>query len=443
MMLSFLSDSTIKVRFGINGLIKLQNHIKDHVIHHTNKQKSLRSSSYRVTRIPSIEAEHWVTDAFNGRHVGNGNSPVDVIIMDNNNKKIGIDVKCLTSNKEILSSKTTTFCSIATLGSKFRCSKSDINDLITRKMDTIKRRFNVDEVLYVFLLTSNTDIGVIFADVTWSKDIMVYQKPTMRKTVYLKGIIDDFEGRSRLDSSGKKIELNLCPMNLPIIKLWSIDTNIIIPNDLVDGNWVLKKWNNIGINISMFGLNGYWQSFTNLFSKTSRADIKTIDAAKTVITEKFFGDIDHINGFFNKLVETEAVIGGKIVLGFLGINIPKEDVLDVYINIFNVNKLVKYLSDRGYNLFYIDGQVVMSESWIYDALNYSCITKICKCNNKYTVDRCTDPKCIKGCIRLNICNGDVNQYVNSVARATYQRLKFNGKEVYDDYLEKTSHFAFY
>ena len=62
-MLSFLNEYMIKKRFGVDILRTLHEHVKDHIHHHTYKQLRLTNTSYRITRLPPIEAEHWVTDA--------------------------------------------------------------------------------------------------------------------------------------------------------------------------------------------------------------------------------------------------------------------------------------------------------------------------------------------------------------------------------------------
>lgn len=151
-----------------------------------------------------------------------------------------------------------------------------------------------------------------------------------------------------------------------------------------------------------------------------------------VFDSKGFSDI------INNLHDHKAVIAGPILLECLDLAEVKVSNIDIYINIFNVNSLIDYFMDRGYSLFYIHDEIILSDSIVYDALNYSCITSICNCHSKYREEHCSNSKCIRGCIRLHICNGSPDDYINSIMSATHQRIKFDGKKIYDDYLDITT-----
>lgn len=137
------------------------------------------------------------------------------------------------------------------------------------------------------------------------------------------------------------------------------------------------------------------------------------------------------------LYENKAVVAGPILLECLDLADVTVNNIDIYINIFNSGEFINNFLSRGYSLFYIHDELLLSDSIVYDALNYSCITSICNCNSSYNEVHCTNPKCTRGCIRLHICNGPPNDYINSIVNASHQRLKFDGKKIYDEYLEIT------
>ncbi len=221
-MLSFLNEYMIKKRFGVDILRTLHEHVKDHIHHHTYKQLRLTNTSYRITRLPPIEAEHWVTDAFNGSHVGNGNSPIDVVFVDSSNKRIGIDVKCLTSNNTKLAKSTsTTQCSLITIANKKQ--KCSVNTELQSKFDTIKNKFKIEELYYMFLISSESEIGFAVANVAFDQ-ISIRKKC---KSNNIDGLIESNQGISKLDSSQKKLQLKLNPKNIPIITLWGPDEEIL------------------------------------------------------------------------------------------------------------------------------------------------------------------------------------------------------------------------
>jgi hypothetical protein len=181
----------------------------------------------------------------------------------------------------------------------------------------------------------------------------------------------------------------------------------------------------------------YWPSISNLFNVFSTQDPAIYKRAKEILQKKYFHEEDTVIAFCNALLDANAVISGDIVLEFLEISVDRQNILDVYVNITKVSKIIEAMILRGYNLIYVDDNVVLSNTCIYDAQNYAYITKICHCNKDSPVNRCLDPRCIKGTIRLNICTGSPDNYINRKVEASYQRLKFDGREIYDEYLEST------
>ena len=228
-MLSFLSEYTIKQRFGVEFLLRLRNHIDNYIVY----QKSCKIASLnKITKLPTDSSEHWVSDAIMGTHVGAGNSPTDIIVSDNNCRRVAIDVKCLsisgrvsrTNNCSLLQSVKLQANKIGPKSTKHIDYKimSALND----KQDRIKNIYVVDDIMFVFLLSSSTDIYFIMSELS----AINYSDFWVNKiTKKINGIIDKELGSAQYNTTLSKIELNLLPTNIPKIKLWSsIETPTII-----------------------------------------------------------------------------------------------------------------------------------------------------------------------------------------------------------------------
>lgn len=230
-MLSFLSEYTIKKRFGIEFLLQLREHIDKYIVY---KQSCKIPSLSKITKLPTDSSEHWVADAIYGTHVGAGNSPTDIIVFDNDYRRVAIDVKCLsisttgrvsrTNNCSLLQSVKLKRTKIGPKSTKLIDYK--IMEALNDKQNRIKNIYAVDDIMFVFLLSSSTDVFLMMSELTPIDYNNFWVSKISKK---INGIIDDSFGSAQYNKSLSKVELNLLPTNIPKIKLWSsVETPKII-----------------------------------------------------------------------------------------------------------------------------------------------------------------------------------------------------------------------
>jgi hypothetical protein len=142
--------------------------------------------------------------------------------------------------------------------------------------------------------------------------------------------------------------------------------------------------------------------------------------------------LDHYTIFKHILFKAKGLIYGDNILYMLMlVDKPIESTLKIAIDIRNSKLLMKFFKKLGYILFVNKNKIYVSNTILYN--KNSTIKKICNC------ETCDTDNCINGTVEITFTDGNPNDYINSIAKTSYQRIKFNGKKFYGDFLELTLH----
>lgn len=266
-MLSFLSESDIIRKIGVRSIQRIKASLEDYVLSHNELRNKLLNQKFNIKIDPEY-SEKMIAECLEGQYVGGGNSPTDVIATsEDDNIKIAIDVKCLRSsrNKCINTGTDTSFCSLMTsvnplyesgnkiLNLGYYTKSSKLNGIIKKlhnKYSSIESKFNVKELYYMFILTSNHNIGISMAKINYHKsnrydlvtvnnkvkqkiDITKRRKGNDNISMSLDGILESDFGKTKLNSDWKNLQIKLFPKSLPKIMLWNVN---IIQNNYIQNN---------------------------------------------------------------------------------------------------------------------------------------------------------------------------------------------------------------
>jgi hypothetical protein len=244
-MLSFLSEYSIKRSFGVNVIQNIRIQVEKYVDKYIESRKAMPSMKWNL-RMDTKESERIMAHCFDGEHVGAGNNATDIIVQDVFGKRVAIDIKCVSS--DIGTNITnTSFCKLISTEHSYTKGGRSLEHLIkkfTKKVDQIKSKHEVDQIMYLFVLTTNKDISFSMAEIKkdYDTEIYTYKTKNAKKTLYVGGLLDTLYGKIKVDQHWSTLYMNLNPRAVPKVTVWSdsIAKPLIINNinniDTVDLN---------------------------------------------------------------------------------------------------------------------------------------------------------------------------------------------------------------
>lgn len=190
-----------------------------------NALKNYMSKYYELHReyieetgeCPKPEYKHmeWIIakNSNNGTHVGNGNSSVD-IILEKNDKKIGIDIKCvrlkdnITNESALLQNFADVGQNLDTLFSMKKYNK--ITQLfqvsLHNKYNNIMAKYGINELAHLWIIYNNTKMYYVYFKLRPRRFQLKIQKLN-DKSVNITGIFPDVN--AKIYKSKKRVEVRL------------------------------------------------------------------------------------------------------------------------------------------------------------------------------------------------------------------------------------------
>lgn len=197
----------------------------------------------RTLNLPSDLLEFWVAKALNGKVVGKGNTAIDVVATIDD-RKIGIDVKCMICQKpEKLgnTNETSLLQNFKSCGKNldqlfasrdFKNIEIQWKDCLYKKLTNCQKKFKLDEILHFYFISTREKVYIyIFKldlDISTYNSISIIQPRTKKHNVSLhfKNIIDDNFGSVKLYKSKKRLELRLKIKKLNGLEFELVQTKI-------------------------------------------------------------------------------------------------------------------------------------------------------------------------------------------------------------------------
>lgn len=156
--------------------------------------------------------EYIVAKSINGKRIGEGNSPIDVI---NHEKKIGIDVMCLSCNSNQTNEKS--------IMQNFTGGGNCLDDIFTNKQfqkginlykkDYCKKllkainKYKIKHLYYLVFISIKNNIYISLFELDITSIINMKFKKNSNKSIYIDNFIDMKYGETKLYKSKKRLEL--------------------------------------------------------------------------------------------------------------------------------------------------------------------------------------------------------------------------------------------
>ena len=167
---------------------------------------------YNKLYIDHDRSEYFIMKATKGKFVGSGNDPVDII-----KDKNGIDVACLSLNKNITNEKSIiqNFTKAGNELDNYFNNKEpnkaiDLYKKILKiKYENAMKKHNIENLYYLIFLYNEKHIYLIIISVNINKCDKITGKLINEKTIDIDNFIDKEIGNVKLYKSKKRLELRL------------------------------------------------------------------------------------------------------------------------------------------------------------------------------------------------------------------------------------------
>ena len=183
---------------------------------------SPRREYYNETHSNNLElesgfSEWWIKKASNGKKIGEGNCPMDVVTNDNN----AIDCMCLCLNGSMTNEKSImqNFNKSGNDLDSFFSSKNDdgaislfINDYVGKiKNFSIKNKISLDKMYYTIFISTKENIylSCFKINIQFTRNIKTCGFTKQCKSINIKNFINNDYGNVKLYKSKKRLELRI------------------------------------------------------------------------------------------------------------------------------------------------------------------------------------------------------------------------------------------
>jgi len=222
-------------------------------------------------QIPKEHIEQWFTQSMNVKSVGAGSYPIDIY---NEDEGWGADIKMLNIKIDKFGTVLNSDSGEASLGQKFEGPGIHLDtlfedrefeqikdkwvDLYRNKYESLKVKYPISKIYYLFILRPSTQIngadfyftGAIL-DLNNLVNIKVDETRTTGRSVFLNNFIDRDYGHTKIYKAKKRLELRLRPekwisngMSIKIMTTF-MSSNINLRELDINSDYLIKEMNKL------------------------------------------------------------------------------------------------------------------------------------------------------------------------------------------------------